>query len=198
MTVPDDPESSFLCAALTLGVIAGSCLGCSTLERFDTSGKAAFCGELVASPSFQEGFLPRGVEPPTLKLKLDLDVDALRSRPEQPIVVGRLDSDDTTTGLCSGSGASLLDAAALRTIPELDHDPLSLLEFGEGRDYSFFGWVDSACQGTFLALTSLMRNDDVEVRLLKPAAMPPENPTPEQSPGFALFRLRRQSQGCDF
>jgi len=195
MIVHERPSSSARRGIQAVALLA--LLGCSTLDRFDTPGQAAYCGELVGSPSFQEGFLPSGAEP-SLELKLDLDVQALRSRPEHPIVVAELDSNDRANGLCSSAGSALLAAARLRTIPELDHDPLSLLEFGEGRDYNFFGWVDSACQGTFLALTSLMRNDDVEIRFFKPAALPPLEPTPEESPGFALFRLRRRELGCDF
>ena len=101
-------------------------------------------------------------------------------------------------GLCASSGTVLFDNAPLRAIPELDHDPLSTLEFGEGRDYNFFAWVDSTCQGTMLSLVSLMRNDAIEVRLLKPAAMPPAEAQAAHRPGFALFTLSRKNEGCGF
>lgn len=172
-------------------------LGCSSLDRFDTKGDAAYCGSLVASPSFEEGLLPRG-RPRSLLLRLTLDIDALTSRGVQSTVVGRVSSDDRERGLCSAQSSPLFDAAPLRTIPALDHDLLSTLEFGSGRDYSFFSWVDSTCQQTLLAVVSLMRNEDVEVRLFKPAALAAPGAGPELEPGFGLFTLRRQDSGCTF
>jgi hypothetical protein len=187
---------------------------CTSLDRFDTDGSAAYCGPMIGSPAFHEGVLPEGV-PPTLRLRMTLDIDALRertaraygdvdassrneTRPAQTVVVGHFTTDDASDGLCASSGTVLLDNAPLRAIPELDHDPLSTLEFGEGRDYNFFAWVDSTCQGTLLCLVSLMRNDGIEVRLLKPAAMPPPDAQANQRPGFALFSLNRRDEGCGF
>jgi hypothetical protein len=170
---------------------ASAALGCRDLSRFDTSGEEAYCGSLVSSPLFQEGFLPEGV-PPRLRLKLTLDTDAMTSRP------GELTSDDADQGLCSADGRPLLDHAPLRAIEELSHDPLSLLEFGDGREHNFLGWVDSTCQGTLLSVVSLMSDGNVEVRLLKPAALAPPDAPPEAKPGFALFPLERRPQGCGF
>jgi hypothetical protein len=169
---------------------------------------------MVGSPAFHEGLLPDGV-PPTLRLGMTLDVEALKertgraygraqsgtqseTRAAQTVVVGHFTSDDATSGLCRSGGTVLFDNAPLRAIPELDHDPLSVLEFGEGRDYNFFAWVDSTCQGTMLTLVSLMRDDGIEVRLLKPAAMPASASNAEQRPGFALFDLTRRDAGCGF
>jgi hypothetical protein len=171
--------------------------GCTSLDRFDTKGKAAYCGSLVASPVFEDGLLPKG-RPRSLQLGLSLDIGTLTSRGEEPLVVGRLSSDDRDRGLCSAQGQPLFDAAALRTMPALDHDLLSTLDFGSGRDYSFFAWVDSTCQSTLLAVVSLMRNEDVEVRLFKPAALPVPGAGPELQPGFGLFTLQRRDAGCGF
>lgn len=199
--------------ALGSAIALAALAGCTSLDRFDTDEGAAYCGPMVGSPAFHEGILPEGV-PPTLRLGMTLDVDALRertaraygaeagaqneARPPATVIVGHFTTDDASDGLCAGSGALLFDDAALRAIPELDHDPLSTLEFGEGRDYNFFGWVDSSCQGTMLAMVSLMRNDAIEVRLLKPAAMPPADAQPDRRPGFALFTLSRRDAGCGF
>jgi hypothetical protein len=200
---------------LRFAVLALAALpACTSLDRFDTDGGAAYCGSMVGSPAFHEGILPEGV-PPTLRLSMTLDVDALRERTSRAfgssesgaqsetrtadtVVVGRFTTDDASDGLCATSGTVLFDNAPLRAIPELDHDPLSTLEFGEGRDYNFFGWVDSTCQGTMLSLVSLMRNDAIEVRLLKPAAMPPVDAQAGHRPGFALFTLSRKNEGCGF
>nr|PZN29496.1 MAG: hypothetical protein DIU78_00090 [Pseudomonadota bacterium] len=145
---------------------------------------------------------------------MTLDIEALRDRTAravgtseaaasrvphpETVIVGTLATDDATDGLCAEAGKPLLEDAPLRAIPELDHDPLSTLEFGEGREYNFFGWVDSTCVGTLLAVVSLMRNGEIEVRLLKPAALPPPNAPPDRRPGFALFHLARRDEGCGF
>jgi hypothetical protein len=203
------PVRSFALLALSL---CGS--ACTSLDRFDTDGKSAYCGQMIGSPAFHEGILPEGV-PPTLRLRMTLDIDALRERttraygsagsgvdnatePAETVVVGRVSTDDAGDGLCAPSGTVLFDNAPLRAIPELDHDPLSTLEFGDGRDYNFFAWVDSTCQGTMLAVVSLMRNDGIEVRVLKPASMPSADAASAQRPGFALFTLSRREEGCGF
>jgi len=204
--------SSLLSAGLVLALLGLS--ACTSLDRFDTDAGGAYCGPMVGSPAFHEGILPEGV-PPTLRLGMTLDVDALRertsraygnaetgarseTRPADTVIVGRFTTDDATDGLCAAGGTVLFDNAPLRAIPELDHDPLSTLEFGEGHDYDFFGWVDSTCQGTMLTVVSLMRNDAIEVRVLKPAAMPSADAQADRRPGFALFNLSRKDEGCGF
>jgi len=175
-----------------LASIAGiALLGCRSLERFDTKPPTAYCGALVGAPLFHEGFVPIGA-PPSLSLRLELDMNSLTSRP------GTLTSNDRTTGFCSDKGRPLFEGASLRAIPQLTNDALSQAEFGEGHDLDFFAWVDSTCQGTMLAVVSLLKNGDVEVRLLKPAPDPPPSAGPEKQPGFALFYLQRHEAGCSF
>ena len=172
-------------------LVALAALGCRDLSRFDTEGSEAYCGSMLRSPVFQEGFVPEGA-PPALGLKFQLDTDLLSTVP------GVLSTDDADSGLCKAEGRPLIDQAPLRAIEELSHDALSLLEFGDGREHNFFGWVDSTCQGTMLAVVSLMSDDNVEVRLFKPAALAPPTAPPERTPGFALFPLQRQNSGCGF
>lgn len=193
-----------------LGALVAAAPGCSSLDRFDTRGDAAFCGDLVRAPRFQGGLLPLGVRPPTLGLRLELEAEKLVPHPlvtpataedsptETYTIVGHLTSDDRERGLCAESQRALFEEAPLRTIPELDHDVLKLFEFGEGRDSNFMAWVDSTCQGTLLAVVSLMHNGSVEVRLLKPAALAPPDAEPAKRPGFGLFYLHREETGCDF
>lgn len=175
--------------------VAGALLalgGCRDLDGFTTRGSGAYCGSLVGDPTFHEGFTPENA-PASLRLRLTLDASALRTTP------GTLTTDDAGRGLCSEqSGQPLFLESPLRPIPELDHDPLSLLEFGEGRDHNFFAWTDSTCQGTMLALVSLMRNEAVEVRLFKPARLPPPDAGADQKPGFAVFYLQKNDDGCGF
>jgi hypothetical protein len=151
---------------------------------------------LIAAPPFESGFVESTRA--SLNLALTIDSTALTARGESGAIVGRLSSDDAARGLCSAEGLALFNGAPLRTMPALDRDALSSLEFGSGRDYNFFAWVDSTCQGTMLAVVSLMRNDDIELRLLKPKPLPAPGAGVQDQPGFGLFYLSRQNSGCGF
>jgi hypothetical protein len=161
-------------------------LGCRDLSRFDTGPNEAYCGSIVTSPFIRKGFTPEGA-PPRLPMRLRLDTDNITTIP------GSISTNDGESGLCTPF--ALFTEAPLRAIEEVFHDDLSFVEFGEGREHNFFAWVDS-CQGTVLAVVSLMKSGDVEVRLLKPGLAEP--PTPDAGPGFALFVLHRQAGTCGF
>ncbi|HEY2408488.1 MAG TPA: hypothetical protein VGI10_20925 [Polyangiaceae bacterium] len=162
--------------------------GCRDLSHFDSKPGSAYCGAIIGTPDFQDGLIAAG-QPPSLTLKLTLDTGKLNSEP------GVLSSNDKATGLCSSTGDPLFQDAPLRAIPQIDHDVLSTMSFGEGHDHDFFTWVDSRCQGPFLALVSLMRNDQVEVRLFKPG---PIDATGANRSGFGVFPLSSQPHGCGF
>lgn len=173
-------------------------LSCRSIDRFDTKGEAAYCGDLVSGPSFTDGFLP-ALTPPQLRFKLTLDTSQISSFSEnKTAILGRLSSNDAEWGLCSERGEALFEFAPLRAIPQVYHDSISTLSFGEGHDDDFFAWVDSKCQGTMLLVVSLLRSGDVEIRLFKPAPLPADDAGPEQRPGFALSVLRRSDKGCEF
>jgi hypothetical protein len=147
---------------------------------------------MVSAPLFHAGFVAAG-SPPSLRLRLQLDVDNLTTFP------GHLTSDDGARGLCKDAGGALFEASMLRAIPEVLHDPISTMNFGDGRKHSFFAYVDSTCQGTMLAVTSLMKNGDVEVRLFKPAAQTAADSPALEQPGYALFYLKRRDEThCGF
>jgi hypothetical protein len=174
-------------------------LSCRDLDRFDTKGNAAYCGQLVSAPDFHEGFVPDGLPELRLTMKLTLDTSQLSSfSADKATQVGALTSNDADLGFCSAGGQALFERAPVRGIPQVDHDTVSTLSFGEGHDEDFFAWADSTCQGTMLALVSLLRKGDVELRLFKPAPLPPPGAGPEQRPGFALFYLKRDEKGCGF
>jgi len=171
------------------GACALALLGCRDLSRFDTAPGEAYCGSIVTSPFIRKGFTPEGA-PPRLPMRLRLDLDKMTTEP------GFVSTNDADSGICAPFGLALFTEAPLRAIDEVFHDDLSFVEFGEGREHNFFAWVDSSCQGPVLAVVSLMKSDDVEVRLLKPGPAAPA--TPEAGPGFALFVLRRQAGTCGF
>jgi len=176
-------------------------LSCRGLDRFDTHDDAAYCGDLVSGPSFHDGFVPSG-EPAQLRMKLKLNTSQLNSAAanNQAVPGNTLSSNDIDTGLCSGGnpGHALFEESPMRAIPQVDHDEISTMTFGEGHDEDFFAWFDSTCQGTMLAVVSLLRNGDVELRLFKPAPLPDPQATPDKRPGFAHFYLRRNDRGCGF
>jgi hypothetical protein len=174
-----------------LGALALSGLvSCRDLSRFDTEGAAAYCGGIVGTPPFNGGFIPSGA-PPNLSLRLRLDTSSLTSRP------GSLASNDAANGFCKP--APLFDEAPLRTIPEILHDALSQADLGEGRQHTFFAWVDSTCGTSMVAVVSLLTNGAVEVRLLRPGPdLPPMSVDEGDGAGFALFYLQRSETGCGF
>jgi hypothetical protein len=182
----------------SLGVLLTT-LSCRNLDRFDTKGKEAYCGQLVKAPAFHDGFVPGGKPDLLLTMKLTLNTSQLSSfSADTATQIGALTSNDADLGLCSEGGQALFESSPVRGIPQLDHDTLSTLTFGEGHDEDFFAWTDSTCQGTMLALVSLLRKGDVELRLFKPAALPPPNAGPGERPGYALFYLKRDKEGCGF
>jgi len=168
--------------SLLLMLCAGSAVSCGDLEGFTSKPGEAYCGT-IGLPPFQDGFVKEG-SPSTLELALTLDVDKLSSEP------GTLNSKDPQ-GICGTADAPqvLFLNAPLRAIPELQHDLLSALSFGEGRGHGFFAWVDSTCQGTVVAVVLLMKNNYVELRLFKPMPFPGPKATAAERPGFALFHL---------
>ena len=107
-----------------------------------------------------------------------------------------LTSNDAGHGICGDS--PLFDEAPLRAIPELLHDALSQLEFGQGHEHDLLAWVDSTCKGTMLVVVSLLSNGAVEVRLFKPAPDLPPMTDQADLAGFGLFYLQRHQDGCGF
>lgn len=167
--------------ALLIGLLL-TASGCRDIDRFDTGDGEAYCGSIVPAPFVFEGF------PVNLRLRLTIDTDRLDSVP------GVITTDDVA-GSCAP--APMFDQAELRVTPDVLHDTLSTLEFGQGRDLNVLAWVRSGCEGPMLAVMSLMKNDDVELRLLKPPAAP-ASPDDDPPGGFALFQLQRQQGSCGF
>ncbi len=156
--------------------LAGLALAsCRDFERFDTGDTGAYCGSIIDSDFTRSGFAPG------LGLRLTLDVDALAVAP------GTLTTNDAAApGPCSPLPE--FDHAPLHVTPELFADPLSQLEFGAMRDHNFVAWVDSTCQGSALAVVSLMHGGQVEVRLLRHGTGVAGDTSPDQ---FGVFQLER-------
>src|SRR5262249_1756351 len=86
-------------------------LGCKDISRYSTAEGEAYCGQIVQGEIVRRGFSP------TLRLKMTFDANNIGGSP------GLLTTDD-----------KMLDHVPLRPLPELSHDPLFTLDFGEGRE----------------------------------------------------------------
>jgi hypothetical protein len=170
-------------AALAL---SASSLGCEDLSRFSTTGDEAYCGAVVVGSAFREGLGP------DVSMSLTLDATHLDG-PGSPGAI--------TTSEPSGDGGPkmlLFDAAPLRVIAPLEQDPLSHLLFGDGRVRNAMYAVSpkDPKQGSMIAVVSLLNDETVEVRLLRPGAASGKDP--DQSQIYGLFSLARHSSGCGF
>lgn len=161
-----------------LPIVTGLLLasGCQDLDRFDTGDGSAYCGSIVDASFVRQGFAQH------TRMELRLDIDRLGTFP------GRITTDDANDGACAPEPT--FRQARLRTPAKLHADPLSLLSFGESREANLLAWVDSTCDGTYLSVVSLLKNDDVEVRLLRGDA----GPDGEEVGPFGVFHLSRYSQ----
>ena|SRR5215467_3853335 len=181
------PAAAVLAFA-SLGVVTA----CRDLSSFTTSGDS------YEGPVVQGDFVRVGVTTGT-RACLTLDMGHLQDGP----------------GLLSTSDGRL-KAEPLRPIPQIWHDPLSTLSFGEGREKnlvyvvtpqpSFAG--DSG--GDVFVVISLMQSGGVEVRLVRGApplggASSPALPTGDggaaagpPSNVFAVFLLDRATGPCTY
>lgn len=162
--------------AALLGLLLASLSGCNDLDRFDTKDGSRYCGQITDGRFVREGFERQ------LGLELRLDVDRLQTVP------GEISTFDDQ-GACQPQ--ALFHRSALRVPQAILADPLSGVDLGESREYTFMAWAQSSCQGAMLTVVSLMQNGEVEVRLLS-------GPDPSEPDGrFGVFHLTRQPS-CDF
>lgn len=154
--------------------------GCKDVSDFSTKPGENYCGSVVQGPFVRAGFSP------ATQMRLKLDADALTTAP------GELWTSD-----------GMFTAAPLRVIPQLFHDPLSTLQFGEGRQRNLLYAAEPSHPGPgVVVVVSLMSSGDVEVRLLRSA--PPSDPdagaagAAPESPLFGVFPLQRRQGSCGF
>lgn len=144
---------------------------------------------MVSADFVRGGLLPAG-HPPRLFMRMTLDTSKLDTVPAV------ISTDDAVRGLCAP--LPLFQDAELRAVEQVAHDDLALLEFGTGREHNFVAYVDAVCQDSMVAIVSLMKDDSVELRLLKPGRTPRAEGEPLSEPGFGIFRLRQQRGSCGF
>ena len=169
--------------ALCLGCAAVAAAGCRDLSSFSTHGDS-FAGPVLAA-----SFVLAGMDPST-SLCLTLDTDHLQDTP------GNVSTSD-----------GHLQSVPLRPIPQIWQDPLSTLQFGEGRIKNLVYVAGASVPfgdgngSDVMAVVSLMQSGDVEVRLLRGAPLAAPDGAPSSAPAgnlFAVFDLTRQSGPCGF
>jgi hypothetical protein len=175
--------------ALVAVLAASLGIGCKDISSFTTAAGESYCGAVAVDADFVRLGLAAG-----MKMRLTFDADHLSDAP------GALSTQDPA------AVDQLFTDVPLRPIPQLFHDALSTLQFGEGRDKNLIYMVEPnvVSQGpSVTAVVSLMHSGEVEVRLMRGApaiGQGGDAPRPEDgTPLFGVFGpLHREAGQCSF
>jgi len=176
--------------ALGIAALVATASGCTDLSRFSNDASDSYCGSITLAGSFRSGFSPR------VQMRLWIDATKLDGSTSP----GKLATFEASDGMTKPT--RLLDDADLIPITAMQNDPLSRLEFGEGRERNaIFSVLPSATDvDPILAFVSLKTDETVEVRLVRAGLPATTEPPPE--PGkralFGIFPLTRQPGTCGF
>jgi hypothetical protein len=165
-----------------VGALAITSVGCRSVSRFSTKSDH-YEGD-IAKGSFVRTGLAGDV-----RMCVLLDADHLQDAP------GNLTTSD---GRFRGT--------ALRPIPQIWHDPLSTLSFGEARVQNLvyvatpLATTTSPDTQDVMVVMSLMDEGGIEVRLVRGAPQADAGVTmPAQAaPTFGVFTLARREGACSF
>ena len=145
---------------------------CRDLSRFSSNG------DHFDGPVVRGSFVRAGIAE-TTTLCLTIDTEHLEDAP------GAMSTND-----------GRFHATPLRPIPQIWHDPLSTLSFGEGRVknlvYAVSPDPDAGDPQDMLVVVSFMQTNDVEVRLLRSA------PGGSTNAVFGVFTLARHEGPCSY
>ena len=144
---------------------------CRDNSRFSSRGDR-FQGPVVKGSFVRAGFAE------DVSMCLTLDTDHLQDTP------GTISTSD-----------GRLKGTPLRPIPQIWHDPLSTLSFGDGRTQNLVYAASPSDAQDLMVVVSLMQSDNIEVRLLRSA------PEADGGPGnavFGVFNLEKQNGPCSF
>lgn len=164
-------KAPFLRGALLSTLLLGAC---KDVTDYNTRPDESYCGSVVQGPFVRAGLSP------SVQMRLTFDANLLDSSP------GQLTTSD-----------GLLKSAPLRAVPQIFHDPLSTLNFGEGRRRNLIYAATPATPGSaIVVILSLLENGDTEVRLLRAAPAPDgDQPSPEGAI-FGVFPLSKRQGTC--
>jgi hypothetical protein len=159
-------------------------VACRDASRFSTKPGERYEGSVVKG-----SFVRSGIAENT-SMCLSLDTDQLQVAP------GSISTSD-----------GRFKSTVLRPIPQIWHDPLSTLSFGDGRVQNLVYAAGPLVQDAgpeegqdIIVVISLMQSDQLEVRLLRGAPQEDAGPPP---PGvaaavFGVFTLERRTGPCAF
>lgn len=146
-------------------------VACRDNSRFSSRGDR-FQGAVVKGSFVRAGFAE------DVQMCLTLDTDHLQDAP----------------GTISTSDARF-KGAPLRPIPQIWHDPLSTLSFGDGRTQNLVYAASPNDAQDVMVVVSLMQSDSIEVRLVRGA---PEADGGTGTSVFGVFNLEKQTGPCSF
>jgi hypothetical protein len=180
-------------AAATAALAVGACVtfGCDDLERFSNEPGEAYCGAITLGSSFRMGLSPR------VQMRLYLDASLLDG-PGSPGTVSTYEA-----AVDEQPERRLLKDAELRPMSAMAHDPLSRLEFGDGRERNAIfavSPVDPEAE-SMLAIVSLRADGRAEVRLVRAGVKNGDDGTPPAEGRraiFGIFTLSKQKGACGF
>ena len=159
---------------------ATSAMGCRDVNRYSSKGDH-YEGDVVKG-----SFVRAGVADDA-KMCLVLDADHLQDAP------GNITSSD-----------GRFRATTLRPIPQIWHDPLSTLSFGDGRRqnlvYAATPIADGGDSQDVMVFLSLMTEGGIEIRLVRSAPPSDAGTTAAgtTAPLFGVFTLDRREGTCSF
>ncbi len=163
---------------LALPVLAFAAAACRDVGRYSTKSDH-YEGEIVKGSFVRSGLAEDA------RLCLVLDADHLQDGP------GSITSSD-----------GRFRATPLRPIPQLWHDPLSTLSFGEGRRqnlvYVASPMAEGGESGDITVVVSLMTEGGVEIRMMRGAPQADGAAPPTTPPLFGVFTLERREGSCSF
>jgi hypothetical protein len=149
-------------------------VACRDVTKF-SSKDGSYEGGVV-----QGSFVRSGVGE-TARLCMTLDTDHLQ---DAPGVITTTDGRFTQT--------------PLRPIPQIWHDPLSQMSFGDGRVQNLVYVATPKNESEdVMVVVSLMTSGDLEVRMLRGAPSAEDAGATKPAPLFAIFQIsRREHQPC--
>jgi hypothetical protein len=174
-----------LVLVIALAALLATSMGCKNVTRFSSKDGDHFEGDIVKGSFVRAGIGDNA------KMCFLLDAGHLQDAP----------------GTFSTSDGRFKDAP-LRPIPQIWHDPLSTMTFGEGRSQNLVYVASPSPSATtpasdaqdVMVFLSLMDEGGLEVRLVRGAPVADAGtPMPAvASPMFGVFTLDRRDGACSF
>lgn len=152
-------------------ILGATMLSCQELSNYKNDGDH-YEGLITQGTFVRTGFGD------AVRMCLTLDTDKLQQEP------GELRTSD----------GSFKTGSALRAVPQAFHDPVSTFTFGQGREKNYMYFTRHADGSDALAVLSLMKGGDLEVRVMRGA--PGGSSTVPQL--FGVFPLKREPGACSF